>query len=117
MQKIKEKQTREKNTAMHITNIFNKFFILLINIYQKYISPISGPSCRHYPNCSEYSKQTIIKHGISKGLILSIARIIRCNPWSLGGFDPVPEKVSFRKPKTFKLTGNYQTKLYQQQKD
>ncbi len=85
---------------------------ILISFYQNWISPFLGQNCRHYPSCSHYTKDSLNKHGVVKGSILSTARIIRCNPWSLGGYDPVPETVSFKKPASFKLQGNYQTQLY-----
>jgi putative membrane protein insertion efficiency factor len=65
------------------------FFIFLIGIYQKLISPMFPPSCRFYPSCSEYSKQAFAKHGVFKGGIKSVWRILRCNPFSKGGFDPL----------------------------
>ncbi len=66
--------------------------IFIINIYQKYISPIIGGKlvCRFTPSCSEYSKQALRKYGILKGLYLSFKRIIRCNPLGGFGYDPVP---------------------------
>ena len=66
-----------------------RIFIGIINVYQKYISPILGKHCRYYPTCSEYTKQAIIKYGIIKGIFLGIARILRCNPFSKGGYDPL----------------------------
>lgn len=69
-----------------------KFFIFLINIYQKRISPIFhflGINCKYYPTCSEYTKQAILKYGILKGGGLGIVRILKCNPFSKGGYDPL----------------------------
>ena len=66
-----------------------KIFLSLLKIYQKIISPFFPPSCRYYPTCSEYSVQAIKKHGVLKGLIKSIWRILRCNPFSKGGYDPI----------------------------
>jgi len=68
-------------------------FLLLvfIRIYQKTISPILlGNKCRFYPSCSHYGYQAIYKFGALKGSYLAITRIIRCNPFNPGGFDPVP---------------------------
>lgn len=64
-----------------------KFGVLLINIYQKYISSHTKRHCRFYPTCSEYAKQAIDKYGIIKGSFKAIKRIIRCNPLSKGGVD------------------------------
>lgn len=69
-----------------------KFFIFLINGYQKLISPIFhflGINCKYYPTCSEYTKQAILKYGILKGGRLGIIRILKCNPFSKGGYDPL----------------------------
>ncbi len=63
------------------------FFIVL---YQKIISPLFPNSCRYYPTCSSYMFQAIQKYGVIKGMALGIKRILRCNPFSKGGFDPVP---------------------------
>jgi hypothetical protein len=64
-------------------------FIFLIKGYQKIISPILPPSCRFYPTCSEYGIEAISKYGIIKGGIKTAWRILRCNPFSRGGYDPV----------------------------
>lgn len=66
-----------------------KIFIYLIEKYQKYISPILGKNCKYYPSCSEYTKQAIEKYGALKGSFLGIWRILRCNPFSKGGYDPL----------------------------
>lgn len=69
-----------------------KMLINLINWYQKYISVwLSSKNihCKYYPSCSEYTKQAIIKYGALKGSALGIWRIIRCNPFSKGGYDPL----------------------------
>lgn len=65
----------------------------LIRVYQKYISPLKiRGSCRFYPTCSEYTYEAIRIHGPLKGLLLSVRRILRCNPFNSGGYDPVPGK-------------------------
>jgi len=64
----------------------------IIFVYQKLISPLLGPRCKYHPSCSSYLVQAITTHGIIKGIILGILRIIRCNPFSGGGFNPVPSK-------------------------
>ena len=61
-----------------------------IRFYQVAISPLLGPSCRFTPTCSEYARQALVKHGPFKGLALAVWRILRCNPWSGSGYDPVP---------------------------
>lgn len=66
-----------------------KIFIYLIEKYQKCISPALGNNCKYYPSCSEYTKQAIEKYGTLKGSFLGIWRILRCNPFSKGGYDPL----------------------------
>ncbi|MCG3153745.1 MAG: putative membrane protein insertion efficiency factor [bacterium] len=64
--------------------------VLLIRVYQRWLSPALPPSCRFYPSCSEYACQAILKHGALKGVYLGARRILRCHPWHAGGYDPVP---------------------------
>jgi hypothetical protein len=71
-------------------------FVLPIKLYQKIVSPIMGPRCKYYPSCSEYAVQAISKFGILRGLVLAGWRLLRCNPWSHGGFDPVEDQRLFR---------------------
>lgn len=69
-----------------------KIGIFLINFYKKYISKIIeqlGIKCKYYPTCSEYTKQAIEKYGIIKGCFLGFKRILKCNPFSKGGYDPL----------------------------
>ena len=66
--------------------------IFLIGIYRKYISPLKPPSCRFTPTCSAYAIEAFQKRGFFVGLGLTVWRILRCNPFSRGGYDPVPEK-------------------------
>ncbi|MDR3609202.1 MAG: membrane protein insertion efficiency factor YidD [Ignavibacteriaceae bacterium] len=63
--------------------------VFLIKIYQKIISSLFPPTCRFYPTCSEYAVQAFTKYGIIKGTIKLAWRILRCNPFNKGGFDPV----------------------------
>lgn len=64
--------------------------ILIIRLYKLLISPLFPPSCRHYPSCSQYAVQALEKHGLFKGTYLASVRILKCNPFFKGGFDPVP---------------------------
>ncbi|MCG8482054.1 MAG: membrane protein insertion efficiency factor YidD [Clostridia bacterium] len=66
-----------------------KFMVLLVNIYQKFISPLKPATCRFYPSCSEYTKQAIKKYGVIKGTSLGIKRILKCHPFHPGGNDPL----------------------------
>ncbi|MBQ4352312.1 MAG: membrane protein insertion efficiency factor YidD [Prevotella sp.] len=64
--------------------------ILPIRFYQYAISPLTPPSCRFTPTCSEYARQALIKYGPIKGLWLATKRLLRCHPWGGSGYDPVP---------------------------
>ncbi len=67
-----------------------------IRVYQRTISQVIGPRCRYYPSCSEYAVQAIRSYGILRGIVLAAWRLLRCNPWSHGGVDPVEEQTLFR---------------------
>lgn len=65
----------------------------MITVYQYAISPNLPKVCRFHPTCSEYSRQALTKYGLGKGSFLSVKRILRCNPFFHGGYDPVPEPM------------------------
>ena len=65
-------------------------FIGFVKAWRAIVSPWYGPCCRYYPSCSAYALEALQLHGAIKGLALSVRRLFRCNPWSRGGFDPVP---------------------------
>ena len=64
--------------------------LALIRFYQRWISPLLPPSCRFYPSCSQYGYEAIAKYGLLKGGGMAVWRVLRCNPFCRGGFDPVP---------------------------
>lgn len=68
----------------------NRVILNMIKIYQKTVSQVTPPSCRFMPTCSQYTYEAIGKYGIFKGTYLGIYRLIRCNPFNKGGYDPVP---------------------------
>lgn len=71
-------------------SFLKEFFVKAIEFYQVFIGPLKGHTCRFYPTCSEYVKEAIVKYNLFKGLWLGLKRILRCHPFSLGGYDPVP---------------------------
>jgi putative membrane protein insertion efficiency factor len=70
--------------------------ILPIRLYQWLISPLLGQRCKYYPSCSEYAVQAIRGFGILRGIVLAGWRLLRCNPWSHGGLDPVENQRLFK---------------------
>jgi putative membrane protein insertion efficiency factor len=73
-----------------IKTILGSLFLFLIKLYQWFLSPILGASCRFNPTCSQYGIEAIKKYGPFKGGWLTIKRIGRCHPWGKHGYDPVP---------------------------
>lgn len=71
-------------------------FIAIIKLYRLTLSKILPPCCRFYPSCSEYGLSAIRRFGAVKGGYLALWRIIRCNPFGRGGYDPVPDKFTLR---------------------
>jgi putative membrane protein insertion efficiency factor len=69
--------------------------VLPIRAYQRLFSPLARSRCKYYPSCSEYAAQAITRFGILRGLVLTGWRLLRCNPWSHGGFDPVEHQRLF----------------------
>ena len=70
--------------------LFSYLLLLPIYFYQKCISPMTSPSCRFTPTCSQYALEAIEKYGALKGGALALWRVLRCNPFGRGGYDPVP---------------------------
>jgi uncharacterized protein len=70
--------------------------VLPIRLYQRLVSPLVGARCKYYPSCSEYAAQAIQRFGILRGLVLAGWRLLRCNPWSNGGFDSVEDQRLFK---------------------
>ncbi|MBS6429268.1 membrane protein insertion efficiency factor YidD [Enterococcus raffinosus] len=71
--------------------------VFLVRGYQRFISPLTQPSCRYYPSCSSYMIKAIQVHGAFKGSLMGISRILRCHPFAKPGLDYVPVKFSLRK--------------------
>jgi putative membrane protein insertion efficiency factor len=72
--------------------------VAAIRVYQRLLSPLFGARCKYHPSCSEYAAEAITRFGILRGLVLSAWRLLRCNPWSHGGFDPVDAQRLFKSP-------------------
>ena len=73
-------------------SLLAKALIYLVRVYQRYISPLTPPSCRYSPTCSEYTVVALQRHGFLRGGWLALKRIASCHPWGGSGYDPVPER-------------------------
>ncbi len=71
--------------------------IFIIRGYQYLISPFLAPSCRYTPSCSNYAIEAFQRFGFIRGLILSTRRVVTCNPWHHGGYDPVPTSFTLKR--------------------
>ena len=67
-----------------------------IRLYRRFISPALPRTCKYHPSCSEYAVQAVRTYGVLRGLVLAAWRLLRCNPWSHGGVDPVEAQTIFR---------------------
>lgn len=82
---------RIRDLPFRLKNVPRIFVLLLIRAYQIVVSPALPPgTCRYYPTCSHYGYQAVYKYGAFKGSWMAIKRIVRCNPFNEGGYDPVP---------------------------
>jgi len=92
-----------------LTKFFSAPILIIINSYRKFISPVIPSSCRLHPSCSTYALKAVRVHGPTKGVLLSVWRLLRCNPFTKGGVDPVPPKGAWRAE--LDLAGNTRTKV------
>ncbi|MCR5833669.1 MAG: membrane protein insertion efficiency factor YidD [Selenomonadaceae bacterium] len=67
-----------------------RFLISLVKFYRRWLSPLKSPCCRFVPTCSAYALEALQKYGWARGSLLTLKRIVRCNPFCKGGYDPVP---------------------------
>jgi len=80
----------KERASTFAVSIPRRLLVLLIRGYQQVISPLFPPSCRFAPSCSAYAVTALQRYGVIKGGWLAFKRILRCNPWNPGGYDPVP---------------------------
>ena len=79
------------------SDLLIKIFTFPIVVYSKYVSPLFPRRCKYYPTCSAYALESLKRFGIIKGSVLAVWRLLRCNPWSMGGIDYVPEAFTLTK--------------------
>jgi putative membrane protein insertion efficiency factor len=70
--------------------MFTRVLISVILLYQRYLSPFKGSTCRFYPSCSLYTLQALQTYGFRRGSLLALVRLGKCHPWHAGGYDPLP---------------------------
>ena len=80
-----------------LVRVPRRLLVLLIRGYQRFLSPLTPPTCRFYPSCSAYAVIALERHGVIRGTRLAVWRILRCNPWNPGGVDDVPPAGSHRR--------------------
>ena len=78
------------------THGLRELFLLPLHLYRAIISPNLPPRCKYYPTCSTYGVQAVRELGVIRGSIVAAWRVMRCNPFSHGGFDPVPRRFTLR---------------------
>jgi putative membrane protein insertion efficiency factor len=86
-----------------------RMLILLVRLYQWIIRPVLGPNCRFVPGCSDYAAEALHTHGALRGAWLASRRIVRCNPWHEGGYDPVPPCAGTRQARAGRRASHLQT--------
>jgi uncharacterized protein len=79
--------------------LLREAFLLPLHLYRRVISPLVRPHCRYSPSCSAYAVEAVREYGVIRGGVLAAWRVMRCNPWSHGGVDPVERQTLFR-PRT-----------------
>ena len=84
--------------------------LLLIRFYRRVLSPLKKPCCRYYPTCSAYALQAVKRFGAWHGTGLAVRRILRCNPWSPGGFDAVPLTLPQKRYRWTKIKLKYENR-------
>lgn len=77
--------------SSRLSELLGRGLALLVRGYQLIVSPWFGPTCRYYPSCSAYAVTSLRRHGAVRGVALAVWRLLRCNPWSRGGVDHVPQ--------------------------
>jgi uncharacterized protein len=86
--------------------MLRELFLLPLHAYRRLIAPALPPRCRYYPSCSAYGVQAVRELGVIRGSIVAAWRVMRCNPWSLGGVDELEDRRLFNSPDKHAHTGH-----------
>jgi len=70
--------------------VTRSLLLVVLRLYRRFVSPLYGPVCKYHPSCSAYALEAVETHGAARGSALAAWRVLRCNPFSDGGYDPVP---------------------------
>ena len=84
-----------RRQAVPTVNLLTRFLLFLLRLYKRWLSPLIGQHCRFYPSCSDYARGAITRFGPWRGSLLTVWRLLRCQPLCDGGEDPVPERFHF----------------------
>jgi len=84
------------NDSTHKRSIASWVLLLLVRMYVIFLSPFLGGACKFYPSCSNYAREAIERHGARRGIVLALKRLLRCHPFTPGGFDFVPDELPER---------------------
>jgi putative membrane protein insertion efficiency factor len=79
-----------------VKRLIREVLLAPLHLYRRVISPAMRPHCRYHPSCSEYAVEAVREYGVIRGGVLAAWRVVRCNPWSPGGVDPVARQTLFR---------------------
>ncbi len=77
-------------------SLVTRLFLLPVTLYRRFMSPLLPARCKYHPSCSAYAVEAVRSHGVMRGAVLAGWRLLRCNPWSHGGYDPVERQRLFQ---------------------
>jgi putative membrane protein insertion efficiency factor len=77
-------------------NVVRSIFLLPVRAYRRFLSPVLPQRCKYHPSCSAYAVEAVRSYGVIRGSVLAGWRLLRCNPWSHGGYDPVERQRLFQ---------------------
>ncbi|WP_083915558.1 membrane protein insertion efficiency factor YidD [Demetria terragena] len=96
MRSAKAERSTEQDDVVGLSRLLITPLVVIVRFYQKWISPMTPPTCRFTPSCSAYALTALRRHGLLRGTWLAIRRVLRCHPWNPGGVDHVPPRTGHR---------------------